>query len=144
MSVTTILNRDAVPIGDDIEPVGESRVDVKTGNEEEESPEDGITTFQMIEKNPMSREQDLEDCGHADYMSWCVVCVKDRCARKHLQVEPVEKEERERTKSSWVSFDCVFLIQENADTTPEFENEPDLFARSNLLLMRCGGCENHR
>ena len=39
VSPTTTLNRDAVPIGDDIEPVGESRVDVKTGNEEEESLE---------------------------------------------------------------------------------------------------------
>ena len=35
----TTLNRDAVPIGDDIKPVVESRVDVKTGNEEEESLE---------------------------------------------------------------------------------------------------------
>ena len=30
-SPITTLNRDAVPIGDDIEPVGESRVDVETG-----------------------------------------------------------------------------------------------------------------
>ena len=36
VSPTTTLNRDAVPIGDDIEPVGESRVDVETENEEEE------------------------------------------------------------------------------------------------------------
>ena len=35
VSPTTTLNRDAVPIGDDIEPVEESRVDVKTRNEEE-------------------------------------------------------------------------------------------------------------
>ena len=36
------------PIGDDIEPVGESRVDVKTGNEEEESLEAGILTFESV------------------------------------------------------------------------------------------------
>ena len=30
------LNRDVAPIGDDIEPVGESRGDVEMGNEEEE------------------------------------------------------------------------------------------------------------
>ena len=34
-SPITTLNRDAVTIGDDIDPVGESRVDVKTGSEEE-------------------------------------------------------------------------------------------------------------
>ena len=79
VSPTTTRNRDAVPIGDDIELVGESRVDVETGNEEEESPEVGIPTFEMIQKNPTRREeQELEDCGHADYKSWCVVCVKNR------------------------------------------------------------------
>ena len=36
---TTTLNREAVPIGDDIEPVGESCVDVDTGNKEEEEEE---------------------------------------------------------------------------------------------------------
>ena len=36
VSPTTTLNREAVPIGDDIEPVGESRVDIETGNKEEE------------------------------------------------------------------------------------------------------------
>ena len=41
------------PIGDDIEPVEESRVDVEAGNEgEEESLEQGIPTFEVIQKNP--------------------------------------------------------------------------------------------
>ena len=44
-SPMTTLNRDAVPIGDDIESVGESRVDVETGYEEE-SLEEGIPTFE--------------------------------------------------------------------------------------------------
>ena len=80
----------------------------------------GILTFEVIQKNPKSREvRELEDCGHAVHRNWCAACVKDRCARKHLQVEPLEKEGRERTKSSWVSFDCIFLTQENADTTLE-------------------------
>ena len=105
--------------------MGESRVDVETGNEEEESQEVEIPTFEMIQMNPTSREeQELEDCGHADYRSWCVVCVKDRCAGKHLQVEPLEKEERARTKPSLTLFDCILLC--NADTTLEYENEPSL------------------
>ena len=119
----TTLTRDAVPIGDDIEPVEESRVDVETRNKEEESPEEGNTTFEMVQKNPTSRkEQEPEDCGHADYRSWCVLFIEDRCAENHLQVEPLEKEERERTKSLWVSFDCILLC--NADSTLEHENEP--------------------
>ena len=38
VSPTKTLNRDVAPIGDDIEPVGESRADVEMGNEEEEEP----------------------------------------------------------------------------------------------------------
>ena len=107
VSPTTTLNRDVVPIGDNIEPVEESRVDVETGNEEV-----GIPTFEVIQKSPMSgEEQELEDGGHAVHRSWCAACVKDRCAGKHFQVEPLEKEGRERTMSSWVSFDCGFLTQ---------------------------------
>ena len=49
----------------------EPRVDVETGNEEEESPEEEIPTFDMIQKNPTSREeQELEDCEHAVHRSW--------------------------------------------------------------------------
>ena len=33
---TKTLNRDVAPIGDDIEPIGESRADVEMGNEEED------------------------------------------------------------------------------------------------------------
>ena len=89
-----VQRRDAVPIGDDIAPVGESCVDVKRGNEEEESLEEGIPFFEVMQKNLTSSEgQEPEDCGHADYRIWCVVCVKDRCAGKHLPVEPWEKEE---------------------------------------------------
>ena len=118
--------------------MGESRVDVKTGNEEDESPEEGILTFEVIQKNLTSREgQEPEDCGHADYRIWCVVCVKARCAGKHLLVEPWEKEGRERTESSWVSFDCFFLMQENADTKLDYENEPSpqVFQKSEDLLI---------
>ena len=98
VSLTTTLNRSAVPIGDDIEPVGESRVNVETRNgEEEESLEDGIPTLEaVIQKNPTSREeQELEDCGHAVHRSWCVVCVKDRGVGKHHQFELLEKEGRD-------------------------------------------------
>ena len=55
---------------------------------------------------------------------------------KHLQVEPLEKEERKRAEPSWFSFDCILFC--NADTTLEYENEPspEVFARSNDLLTR--------
>ena len=72
----TTLNRDAVPIGDDIESVGESRVDVETENAEEQEP---------------------EDCGHAVCRSWCAACVEVRGFGRQLEVEPLEKEERKRT-----------------------------------------------
>ena len=74
----TTLSREAVPIGDDIGPVGESRVVVKTGNEEEESLE-GIPTCEMIHKNTVRRaEQELEDCGHSVHKNWRGVRVKNR------------------------------------------------------------------
>ena len=110
--------------------MGESRVDVETGNEEEESLEEGVPTFDVIQKNPTSREErEIEDCGHAVYRSWCVVWVKDRCAGKHLQFELLEREGRERTKPSLVTFDYFFLTQENADTTLEYEidTSPEVF-----------------
>ena len=37
MSPMTTLNRDVATIGDDIEPVGESRVDVEKGDEKQEN-----------------------------------------------------------------------------------------------------------
>ena len=84
----TTLNRDAAPIGDDIEASGESRADVETGNkEEEESFEAEIPTVEMNPKNPMSREeQEHEDDGHAVYRSWCAACVEGRGVGRHLQV----------------------------------------------------------
>ena len=77
----TILNRVEVPTGDDIESEGESRLNVETGNEEEEeSLESEIPTVGTNLKNPTSRaEQEREDCGHAVHRNWCVVCVKGRC-----------------------------------------------------------------
>ena len=93
-SPTTTLNRDAVPIGDDIE-VEESRRDVETGNEEEESQEEGIPTFEVIYKNPISTaEQEHEDCGHAVYRNWCPACVEARGVWRQPQAEPLEEEER--------------------------------------------------
>ena len=76
MSQITILKRDAVPIGDDIEPVGESRVGLITGNEEEESLEVGILTFEVFPKNPTSgEEREFEDCGHSLHKNWRGACV---------------------------------------------------------------------
>ena len=127
--------------------MGESRVDVETRNEEEELPEEGIPTFELFQENPTSRkEQEFEDCGHVVCRSGCVACVKDHCARKHFQFELWEKEGRERTKPSLIAFDCVFLTQENADTTLEYENEPSPEVLQEAKISSCveGGCENHR
>ena len=97
-----------------------------------------IPSFEVIQKNLTSREErELEDCGHGDYRSLCVVHVKGRCAGKHLQVEPLEKEGRESTKSSWVSFDCVFLTQANADTILEYENEPSPEVLQEVTIYSC-------
>ena len=74
------LNRDVAPTGDDMEPMGESRADVETGNEEEESRVAEIPTVEMNPKNPMSRaEQEHEDCGHAVYRNWRAACVEGLC-----------------------------------------------------------------
>ena len=75
---TKTLNRDVAPIGDDIEPVGESRADVKMGNKEDEEPmEAEIPRVRMNPKDPTSREkQEHEDSGHAVYRRWCAACVE--------------------------------------------------------------------
>ena len=52
------LNQDVAPIGDDIEPIGESRADVAMENEEDEEPlEAEIPRVRMNPKNPTSREK---------------------------------------------------------------------------------------
>ena len=80
MSPTKTLNRDVAPIGDDNEPIGESRADVEMGNDEDEEPlETEISRVRMNPKNPTSREkQEHEDSGHAVYTSWCAACVEGR------------------------------------------------------------------
>ena len=67
------------PISDDIEPVGESRADVVTGNEEEEeSSEAEIPTVEMNPMNPTSREkQEHEDSGGGVLLVLKVVALGD-------------------------------------------------------------------
>ena len=81
---TKTLNRDVAPIGDDIEPVGETRADVEMGNEEDADPwEAQIPKVRMNPRNPTSREkQEHEDSGHAVYRSWCAACVEGRVGRR--------------------------------------------------------------
>ena len=43
-----------------------------------------------------------------------------------LLVSKINVQGRERTRPSLIAFDCVFLTQENADTTLAYENEPSL------------------
>ena len=56
VSPTKNLSRDVAPLGDDIEPVGESRADVETGNEEDDEPmEAEFPRARTTPKNPTSR-----------------------------------------------------------------------------------------
>ena len=84
-------------MGDDIEPVGESRADVEIGNEEEEeSLEAEISTVETNLKNPMRRvEQEREDSGHAINRNGCTVCIRGRCVEKHCRIKPFKEEEKE-------------------------------------------------
>ena len=80
VSPTKTLNRDVAPIGDGIEPFGESRADVDLGNEEDEEPlEAEVPRVRMNTKNPTRRvKQEHEASGHAVYRSWCAACVEGR------------------------------------------------------------------
>ena len=113
------MNRDVAPIGDDTEPVGDSRADVEMGNEEDEEPLEA--EIPRVRKNPKNRtnreKQEHEDSGHAIYRSWCAACVEGRGGGGHRRIELLEEEERERT-TPIVAFDYGFLTQENADTFP--------------------------
>ena len=117
VSPTKPLNRDVAPIGDDIEPISESRADVEMGNEEDEEPfEAEIPRVRMNPQNPTTREkQEHGDSGHAFYKSWCAACVEGRGVGGQHRIELLEEEERERT-TPIVAFDYGFLTQENADT----------------------------
>ena len=119
VSPTTTQNRNAAPIGDDIEPVVESRADVDMGKEEDEEPlEAKIPRVRMNPKNPMSREeQEHGDSGHAVYRIWCAACFEGRGVGRQHQVELLEEKDRERT-TPIVAFDYGFLTQANADTLP--------------------------
>ena len=117
ISPTKTLNRDVAAIGDDIEPVGESRAGVEMGNEADEEPfEAEIPRVRMNPKNPTSREtQEHEDSGHAVYRSWCAACVEGRGVGAQHRIELLEEEERE-IMTPIITFDYGFLTQENADT----------------------------
>ena len=113
------MNRDVAPIGDDIEPVGESRADFDMGNEEDEEPlEAEIPRVRINPKNPTSREkQEHEDSGHAVYRSRCAAFVEGRGVGGQHRIELLQEEEREKT-TPIEAFDCGFLTQENEDTFP--------------------------
>ena len=94
-SPTKTLNRDVAPIGDDIEPIGESRADVEMGNDEdEERLEAEILRVRMNPKNPTSREkQEHGDSGHAVYRNWYAACVESRGVGEQHRIELLEEEE---------------------------------------------------
>ena len=56
MCPTTTLNLDVAPNGEDVQPVGESRADIETGNEVHVEPlEAEIPRDRMNSENPTSR-----------------------------------------------------------------------------------------
>ena len=109
VSPTKTLNRGLAPIGDDIEPVGESRADVEMGNEEDAEPlEAEIPRVRMNPKNPTRREnQEHEDSGHAVYRSWCAACAEGRDVGGQRRIELFE-ERRKRKDDSDRSFRLRF------------------------------------
>ena len=112
VSPTTTLSRDAVPNGDDIEPVGGSRVDVGTGNEEEESLRARILEFEVIqEKSTSKEEREFEDCGHSVHKNWA--CVKDCCARNifNLNRGRRKEENEQRYPSTGNISSCFFFLR---------------------------------
>ena len=129
VSSTTTLNREVVPIGVDIEPVGESCVEVDPRNTSDERL--------MFRKNPTcGEERGFGDCGHSVHKNWRGACVKDRCTRKHHQVEPLEKGIKRTKKPMIVSLDCITQENGNVDTTLEYENEPspEVFQEAKIYL----------
>ena len=76
-------------------------------------------------------EQEREHCGHAVYRNGCAVCVKGRCVEKHLQIELLKEEEKERTKLPLVSIDYVFSTG-NADTSPIWIRRDDGHSRTRV------------
>ena len=95
-------NRDVVPIGYDIEPIGESRADVYMGNDEdEELLEAEIPSVRM---NPTSREkQEHEISGQ--------IVHKNRCAAlcRRVLVDNIELNWRKKKEKS--HYDCSLLLR---------------------------------
>ena len=118
VSPTATLSRDAVPIGDDIETVGESRADVEMRNEEDEEPSEAeILRVTMNPKNPTSREkQEHEDSRHAVCRSWCAARVEGRGVVDNIELNFWKKRKVKGGPQSQLSI-TVFW-QENADTFP--------------------------
>ena len=75
VSPTTTLNRYAITIGDDIEPVGESLTNV----EEEESLEPEILTVETNLKDPMSRTRTRRLCTSCLQELVCCLCQRSLC-----------------------------------------------------------------
>ena len=104
--------------------MGESRADVEIGNEEEKEPlESEVPTVETNPKCLMRRgQQEREDCVHAVCRSWCAVFVRGRCVEKHLQVELLKEEKKERTQLPWISFDHVSVTQEKRRKVPNSDS----------------------
>ena len=99
----------------------ESRADVGTGNEQEESFEVKNPTFEEIQTPTSREEREREDCGHSVHMNWRGACVKDRGAT--VQLEELKEEEKERTKPSLSAFSCVDTFPIPIETTDKVKRE---------------------
>ena len=95
--------RDVSPIGDDIEPVGESRADGRRwgtlGSRNSQSQKESEESNEQRETRTRSFR-----IGHAVYRSWCAACVEGRGVGGQHRIELLEEEERERT-TPIVAFD---------------------------------------
>ena len=97
----------------------------------------------MVQKNPTSRkEQELEDCGHAVYRTWCVVCVEGRGVGGQHRLELMEEEQREKT-TPIVAFDYCFLTQENAETFPNLICRDSRYGRTGATCCERKGPMAH-
>ena len=101
------MNRDVAPIGDDIEPVGESRADVEMGNEVHEEPlEAKIPRVRMNPKNPTSRErsknmkiQDMLSAGVG-----VLLVSKVEVSEDNIELNYWKKREDKGRLRSWLSI----------------------------------------
>ena len=107
-------NENSAPIGDDIEPVGESRADVEMGNEEDEEPlEADIPRVRMNPMNPMSpknRNMKIHDMLFAGVGVLLVLVSKVEVLVDNIELNCWKKRKEKGRRRSRLSI-TVFLTR---------------------------------